>query len=66
MVKYRRLRQAGNVVHRQTEFWWANLLENVHLEDHEGDENMILKWITERLAVRMELYETNEPCCSQW
>jgi len=31
-----------------TEISWGNLLENIYLEDHKGDERIILRWMWRR------------------
>jgi len=30
---------------KHADFWWGNLKENVHLENHGVDVSIILKWI---------------------
>jgi hypothetical protein len=50
MVKSMRLRWAGHTA-RIEEFWYRNLLENVHLENREEDGRIIIRWILWRLTV---------------
>jgi hypothetical protein len=49
VIKSRRLRWAGHVARMggnvHTEFWWENLRKGNDLEDPDGDEKIILKWI---------------------
>lgn len=44
---------AGNAIKRiRTEFWWRDLLENVHLEDLEISGRIALRWILERRCMK--------------
>jgi hypothetical protein len=35
------------------EFWWRNLLENIHLEDSEGGGRITVRSVLGKLVVRM-------------
>jgi hypothetical protein len=52
MVKHRITNlRAFTVTH--TQYWWGDLLVNIHLEDPEGDGRILFKAILRRNFVRM-------------